>query len=46
MSEELGIIKEAERRSSIQPTVAQTYGEQMLDLINEKGIPPALSLRA
>ena len=29
----------AERRLPFQPTVAQTYGEQMLDLIKKKGIP-------
>ena len=29
----------AERRLPFQPTVAQTYGEQMLDIIKRKGIP-------
>ena len=28
-----------ERRLPFQPAVAQTYGEQMLDLIKRKGIP-------
>ncbi|MCL2217414.1 MAG: hypothetical protein FWB91_10410 [Defluviitaleaceae bacterium] len=28
-----------ERRLPFQPTVAQTYGEQLLDIINSKGIP-------
>ena len=29
----------AERRLPFQPTVAQTYGEQLLDIIKNKGIP-------
>jgi addiction module RelB/DinJ family antitoxin len=29
----------AERRLPFQPTVAQTYGEQMLDIIRRKDIP-------
>ena len=29
----------AERRLPFQPTVAQTYGEQLLDIIKQKGIP-------
>ncbi|MCL1995398.1 MAG: hypothetical protein FWG63_04245, partial [Defluviitaleaceae bacterium] len=29
----------AERRLPFQPTVAQTYGEQLLDIIKRKGIP-------
>ena len=29
----------AERRLPFQPTVAQTYGEQMLDIIKRKNIP-------
>ena len=28
-----------ERRLPFQPTVAQTYGEQMMDIIKRKGIP-------
>jgi len=28
-----------ERRLPFQPTAAQTYGEQMLDLVKHKGIP-------
>jgi len=29
----------AERRLPFQPTVAQTYGEQLLDIVKRKGIP-------
>ena len=29
----------AERRLPFQPTVAKTYGEQLLDIIKQKGIP-------
>jgi len=29
----------AERRLPFQPTVAQSYGEQLLDIVKHKGIP-------
>ena len=33
------VIKMTERRLPFQPSVAQTYGNQLLDLIKQKGIP-------